>query len=256
MLYATVNTTSVTATVCICHETRQKQNAFTLLEKIEKPMLTVGWLCFGRLFQPHYKSVLHRMGERLSISAEVLCECITNVCFERPGFECFSPSIKFHARVKNQGLLCGCDPPRSSLLWLSGSWVWPGALRLWSKSGGEKEGARRSREQHPCHCLAPSEVMPSWGWETFASVVLLWAVNKNILQMSDARLRNQKGIVLSVFVCSMVYGMRSCIGKGRAVRMQECAWGVLSRPGRTGAWATILWRLGRWPAPGSLTVNI
>lgn len=103
--------------------------------------------------------------------------------------------------MKNQGLLCGCDPPQSSLPWLSGSRVWPGALRLWSKPGGEKEGARRSREQQPCHCLAPSVVMPSWGWETFASVVLLWAVNKNILQMSDARLRNQKGIFLSLCVC-------------------------------------------------------
>lgn len=33
MLYATVNSTSVTVTVCICHEMRQKQNEFALMNR-------------------------------------------------------------------------------------------------------------------------------------------------------------------------------------------------------------------------------
>lgn len=36
MLYATVNTTSVTVTVCICHEMRQKQKEFALVNRMRE----------------------------------------------------------------------------------------------------------------------------------------------------------------------------------------------------------------------------
>lgn len=62
MLYATVNTTSVTVTVCICHEMRQKQNEFALMNRMRKIFFVcvcvACWLCYGRLFQPHHKWAL------------------------------------------------------------------------------------------------------------------------------------------------------------------------------------------------------
>lgn len=59
MLYATVNTTSVTVTVCICHEKRQKQNEFALMNRTRRIFFCVAcWLCYGRLFQPHHKWAL------------------------------------------------------------------------------------------------------------------------------------------------------------------------------------------------------
>lgn len=65
MLYATVNTTSVTVTVCICHEMRQKQNEFALMNRMREGdifffwcVCVACWLCYGRLFQPHHKWAL------------------------------------------------------------------------------------------------------------------------------------------------------------------------------------------------------
>lgn len=60
MLDATVNTTSVTVTVCICHEMRQKQNEFALMNRIrgETFFCAACWLCYRRLFQPHRKWAL------------------------------------------------------------------------------------------------------------------------------------------------------------------------------------------------------
>ena len=55
MLYATVNTTSVTVTVCICHEMRQKQNEFALVNRTREEEVSFCVACYGRLFQPHHK---------------------------------------------------------------------------------------------------------------------------------------------------------------------------------------------------------
>lgn len=63
MLYATVNTTSVTVTVCICHEMRQKQNEFALMNRMKIFFFFVCVClsladCYGHLFQPHHKWAL------------------------------------------------------------------------------------------------------------------------------------------------------------------------------------------------------
>lgn len=79
MLDATVNTTSVTVTVCICHEMRQKQNEFALMNRIrEEAFFRVAcWLCYRRLFQPHHKwALMFHTGFAVEESKFVWVSCL------------------------------------------------------------------------------------------------------------------------------------------------------------------------------------
>lgn len=88
MLYATVNTTSVTVTVCICHEMRQKQNEFALMNRMREEdflfflcvcVFVACWLLWAFVPAPSQMS--------LNVSHGICCRreqiCMRASCFDR-----------------------------------------------------------------------------------------------------------------------------------------------------------------------------
>lgn len=83
MLYASVNSTSVTVTVCICHEMRQKQEWVCTRETGwgRKFVLCLAcWLCYGRLFQPPSQMSLNVSHGICSRREHI---CVRASCFDR-----------------------------------------------------------------------------------------------------------------------------------------------------------------------------
>ena len=83
MLYASVNTTSVTVTVCICHEMRQKQNEFALMNGMREEcffcvccLLTVLWA-----FVPASPQMSVNVSHGICCRIEQICMRV--FCFDR-----------------------------------------------------------------------------------------------------------------------------------------------------------------------------
>lgn len=81
MLDATVNTTSVTVTVCICHEMRQKQNEFALMHRIREEAFLCCLLTVLSAFVPTSPQM------SVNVSHGICCRrkqiCMRASCFDK-----------------------------------------------------------------------------------------------------------------------------------------------------------------------------